>query len=91
MTIRLRLTIYWAAIIATMLLIAGIIAFLLFERQQWGALDGALDRGDVLLADRGFCSYFVVCDALARGAEKAGVLDVLSRTSFLHAQVSAST
>jgi signal transduction histidine kinase len=42
MTIRLRLTIYWAAIIAAMLLIAGVSAFLLFERQQWGALDGAL-------------------------------------------------
>ena len=42
MTIRLRLTIYWAAIIATILLIAGVSAFLLFERQQWGALDGAL-------------------------------------------------
>jgi heavy metal sensor kinase len=42
MTIRLRLTIYWAAIIAAILLIAGISAFLLFERQQWSAIDGAL-------------------------------------------------
>ncbi len=42
MTIRLRLTIYWAAIIATILLAAGVSAFLLFERQQWGALDSAL-------------------------------------------------
>lgn len=42
MTIRLRLTIYWAAIIAAMLLIAGVSALMMFERQQWGALDGAL-------------------------------------------------
>jgi signal transduction histidine kinase len=42
MTIRLRLTIYWAAIIAAILLVAGVSAFLLFERQQWGALDSAL-------------------------------------------------
>jgi hypothetical protein len=33
------------------------------------ALDDAWGCGDVLLGDRGFCSYFVVCDALARGAE----------------------
>jgi len=42
MTIRLKLTIYWAAIIAGILLAAGVSAFLLFERQQWGALDSAL-------------------------------------------------
>ena len=42
MSIRLRLTIYWAAIIAALLIVAGIAVFLLFERQQWGALDGAL-------------------------------------------------
>ena len=42
MSIRLRLTIYWAVIIAALLIIAGLAVFLLFERQQWGALDGAL-------------------------------------------------
>lgn len=42
MSIRLRLTIYWALIIAALLLVAGAAVFLLFERQQWSALDGAL-------------------------------------------------
>jgi signal transduction histidine kinase len=42
MSIRLRLTIYWAAIIGLILVIAGVAVFILFERQQWGALDGAL-------------------------------------------------
>jgi len=42
MSIRLRLTIYWAFIIAALLMIAGLAVFLLFEREQWGALDGAL-------------------------------------------------
>src|SRR6202171_3291309 len=42
MSIRLRLTIYWAVIIAALLIIAGLAVFLLFERQQWGALDSAL-------------------------------------------------
>ncbi len=42
MSIRLRLTIYWALIIAALLIVAGLAVFLLFERQQWGALDAAL-------------------------------------------------
>jgi signal transduction histidine kinase len=42
MTIRVRLTIYWAALLSLILLIAGVAAFLLFQRQQWGRLDGAL-------------------------------------------------
>jgi signal transduction histidine kinase len=42
MSIRLRLTLYWAVVIAALLMIAGLAVFLLFERQQWGALDGAL-------------------------------------------------
>jgi signal transduction histidine kinase len=42
MTIRLKLTIYWAAIIAAILLAAGVSTLLLFERQQWGDLDSAL-------------------------------------------------
>ncbi len=42
MSIRLRLTIYWAIVIAALLVIAGLAVFMLFERQQWSALDGAL-------------------------------------------------
>ncbi|MGA9723196.1 MAG: HAMP domain-containing sensor histidine kinase [Candidatus Binatus sp.] len=42
MTIRLRLTIYWAAVLAAILLVAAIAAVKLFERQQYGALDAAL-------------------------------------------------
>ncbi|HXD90923.1 MAG TPA: hypothetical protein VNU00_07670, partial [Candidatus Binataceae bacterium] len=42
MTIRLRLTLYWTAVLTTILLISGITVFLLFERQQWGQLDSAL-------------------------------------------------
>jgi len=42
MTIRLRLTIYWAAVLAAILLAAAIAAVQLFERQQWSALDAAL-------------------------------------------------
>jgi two-component system, OmpR family, sensor kinase len=42
MTIRLRLTIYWAAVLAAILLFAAIAAIKLFERQQYSALDAAL-------------------------------------------------
>ncbi|HZC45435.1 MAG TPA: hypothetical protein VE243_03105, partial [Candidatus Acidoferrum sp.] len=42
MTIRLRLTIYWATILAAILLVAAIAAVKLFERQQFSALDAAL-------------------------------------------------
>jgi two-component system, OmpR family, sensor kinase len=42
MTIRLRLTIYWAAVLAAILLVAAIAAIKLFERQQYSALDAAL-------------------------------------------------
>ena len=42
MTIRLRLTIYWAAVLAAILLVAAIASIELFERQQWSALDAAL-------------------------------------------------
>jgi len=42
MTIRLRLTIYWAAILAGILLVAAIAALTLFARQQFSALDAAL-------------------------------------------------
>jgi HAMP domain-containing protein len=42
MTIRLRLTIYWAAVLAAILLVAAVAAIKLFERQQYSALDAAL-------------------------------------------------
>jgi signal transduction histidine kinase len=42
MTIRLRLTMYWAGVLSLLLLSAGAAVFLLFHRQQWGRLDGAL-------------------------------------------------
>jgi hypothetical protein len=42
MTIRLRLTIYWAAVLSAILLAAAIVAIKLFERQQYSALDVAL-------------------------------------------------
>jgi len=42
MTIRLRLTIYWAAVLAVILLVAAIAVVTLFERQQWSGLDAAL-------------------------------------------------
>src|SRR6266481_6088558 len=42
MTIRLRLTIYWAAVLAAILLVAAIAAIKLFERQQYSTLDAAL-------------------------------------------------
>lgn len=42
MTIRLRLTIYWAAVLALILLVAAFAGLKLFERQQWSAVDAAL-------------------------------------------------
>src|SRR5260370_22874459 len=42
MSIRLRLTLYWAAVLSAVLLIAGVAVYVMFERQQWGGLDGAL-------------------------------------------------
>ena len=42
MTIRLRLTIYWAAVLAAILLVAAIAALTLFARKQVSALDAAL-------------------------------------------------
>ena len=42
MTIRLRLTIYWAAVLAAILLVAAIAVVKIFVRQQFSALDAAL-------------------------------------------------
>ncbi|MBF6559973.1 MAG: HAMP domain-containing histidine kinase [Candidatus Binataceae bacterium] len=42
MSIRLKLTLYWAAVLTAILAIAGGAAMILFARNQWGGLDGAL-------------------------------------------------
>ncbi|MGH7778489.1 MAG: sensor histidine kinase [Candidatus Binataceae bacterium] len=42
MSIRLRLTIYWALVLGAILLIAAFAALKLFEREQYGALHAAL-------------------------------------------------
>ena len=42
MSIRLRLTIYWTAITALILLAAGLLIMALFARATWGTLDAAL-------------------------------------------------
>jgi len=42
MSVRLRLTIYWAGVLSLLLVGAGLSVFLLFQRQQWTQLDAAL-------------------------------------------------
>ncbi len=42
MSIRLRLTIYWALILAGILILGGMVAYQFFAGQRWAALDGAL-------------------------------------------------
>jgi signal transduction histidine kinase len=42
MSIRLRLTVYWALIFAAILLVASIAAYQLFVGQSWGRVDAAL-------------------------------------------------
>jgi heavy metal sensor kinase len=42
MSIRLRLTIFWALILAGILVFAAAIAYQFFAGQRWGSLDGAL-------------------------------------------------
>jgi two-component system OmpR family sensor kinase len=42
MSIRLRLTIYWAAMLAAILVIASLAAYQLFAREQWGTFNAAL-------------------------------------------------
>jgi signal transduction histidine kinase len=67
MTIRLRLTIYWAGVLSLLLLSAAIAVFLLFQRQQWGRLDGALmEEADTAAA------------SIAHGA---GVMQMIARLS----------
>ncbi len=52
------------------------------ELALFRSLGDALDRGDVLLADRGFCSYFVAAAALARGADVVLRLHASRRVNF---------
>ena len=52
MTIRLRLTIYGAAVLAAILLAAAIAVVQLFERQQWSGLDAALLKEAESTADQ---------------------------------------
>jgi signal transduction histidine kinase len=67
MSIRLRLTIYWAAIIGFILVIAGVAVFILFERQQWGALDGALlEEADTAAATIGRLGPGAATDSIVR-------------------------
>ena len=40
--IRLRLTLYWAAVLAIIMAISASAVFVIFTRQQWAALDAAL-------------------------------------------------
>jgi two-component system, OmpR family, sensor kinase len=42
LSIRLRLTIYWSAIIALILFAAGLLIIVMFARAMWGTLDAAL-------------------------------------------------
>ena len=67
MTIRLRLTFYWAAIIASILVVAGFSILVLFERQQWGALDSALmEEADTASATLSRLSSGPPVDAIVR-------------------------
>ncbi len=42
MSIRLRLTLYWAVLLTSILVLSGAAVYLLFARSQWAQLDGAL-------------------------------------------------
>jgi len=42
MSIRLRLTLYWGSVLAVILVIAAVSVFVIFQRQQWAAVDAAL-------------------------------------------------
>ena len=67
MSLRLRLTIYWAGVLSLLLLSAGIAVLFLFQRQQWGRLDGALGEE----AD-------TAAETIARGANAAQMVARLS-------------
>jgi signal transduction histidine kinase len=42
MTIRLRLTLYWAAVLTAIVILSGAAVMAVFAREQWGQLDSAL-------------------------------------------------
>jgi len=67
MTIRQRLTIYWAGLLSLLLAGAAVAVFVLFQRQQWGRLDGALmEEADTAAA------------TIAHGADAAQMIKRLS-------------
>jgi signal transduction histidine kinase len=65
MTIRQKLTLYWAAVMTALVLVSAFAVFAIFSRQQWGALDAALleeadtSAGAVARAD-GFAGTSIV-------------------------------
>ncbi len=74
MSIRLRLTIYWTAITATILFAAGILIIVLFSRETWRTLDRSLmEEADTTAA------------ALSqdRARDTTSILDHLSRETDL--------
>src|SRR5215472_17454848 len=75
MTIRLRLTLYWAGVLSLLLLGAAVAVFHLFQRQQWGRLDGALmEEADTAAA------------SIAHGADVVEMITRLSEESDLGAE-----
>ncbi len=51
MSIRLRLTLYWALVLAVILVIAAVSVFVIFQRQQWAAVDaGLMEEADTSAA-----------------------------------------
>ncbi|MBV8770940.1 MAG: HAMP domain-containing protein [Deltaproteobacteria bacterium] len=67
MSVRLQLTIYWAGVLSLLLVGAAVAVFLLFQRLQWGRLDGALiEEADT------------AAEMIARGANAAQMVARLS-------------
>jgi two-component system heavy metal sensor histidine kinase CusS len=67
MSVRLRLTIYWAGVLSLLLLGAAVTVFFLFQRQQWARLDSALiEEADT------------AAQTIARGANPAQMVAHLS-------------
>jgi two-component system heavy metal sensor histidine kinase CusS len=67
MSVRRRLTIYWAGVLSLLMLGAAVAVFLLFQRQQWARLDGALiEEADT------------AAESIAQGADVALIVAQLS-------------
>ena len=70
MTIRIRLTIYWGAVLAAILFALGIVVLQLFERQQLSAVDAALleeaDTSAKEIQRAGTSGARAILEALAR-------------------------